>query len=151
MIKIEYPEPKFRIKTSEEKDWIFDEFRKQWLQITPEEWVRQNFLQYLVQIKKYPASLIAIEKEIKLGELKKRCDIVVYKKSIPWLIVECKEMSVKLNEQVLKQILGYNISLQVQYLIITNGTDTFAFEIENEKIKKIDQVPNYLNPQDLNS
>ncbi|MBY0480807.1 MAG: type I restriction enzyme HsdR N-terminal domain-containing protein [Chitinophagaceae bacterium] len=151
MIKIEYPEPKFRIKSSEEKDWIFDEFRKQWLQITPEEWVRQNFLQYLVQIKKYPASLIAIEKEIRLGELKKRCDIVVYKNAVPWLIVECKEMSVALNEPVLKQILGYNISLQVQYLIITNGTDTFAFEIANEKIQILEQIPDYLDPQLLNA
>ena len=76
---------------------IFDEYRKQWLHTYTEEWVRQNFLQYLVQVKRYPASLIAVEKEIYLGDLKKRFDIVVYKESKPWMIVECKEMKVPLN------------------------------------------------------
>ena len=109
MIKIEYPEPKFRTKLENGKQWIFDEFRKRWIQITPEEWVRQNFLQWLVQTKGIPASLIAVEKEINVGELRKRCDIVVYKSSNPWMIVECKEMEVKLDEAVIKQILNYNI------------------------------------------
>ncbi|MEI7628214.1 MAG: type I restriction enzyme HsdR N-terminal domain-containing protein [Bacteroidota bacterium] len=143
MIKIDYPTPKFRIKTEAGKDWIFDEFRKRWIQITPEEWVRQNFLQWLVQIKGIPASLIAIEKEIKLGELKKRCDIVVYKNSVPWIIVECKEMDVKLDEAVIKQILNYNISLRVQYLIITNGSDTFAFELKDGTIQTLLEIPDF--------
>jgi hypothetical protein len=143
MIKIDYPTPKFRIKTEAGKDWIFDVFRKRWIQITPEEWVRQNFLQWLVQTKGIPASLIAIEKEIKLGELKKRCDIVVYKSSVPWIIVECKEMEVKLDEAVIKQILNYNISLRVQYLIITNGSDTFAFELKDGNIQMLLEIPDF--------
>jgi hypothetical protein len=143
MIKIEYPEPRFRTKLEDGKQWIFDEFRKRWIQISPEEWVRQNFLQWLVQMKGIPASLIAVEKEIKVGELRKRCDIVVYKSSIPWIIVECKEMDVKLDDAVIKQILNYNISLRVQYLIITNGSDTFAFELKNGDIQMLKEIPNF--------
>ena len=143
MIKIEYPEPKFRTKLENGKQWIFDEFRKRWIQITPEEWVRQNFLQWLLQTNGIPASLIAVEKEINVGELRKRCDIVVYKSSNPWMIVECKEMEVKLDEAVIKQILNYNISLRVQYLVITNGSDTFAFELKNGDIQMLQEIPNF--------
>ena len=143
MIKIDYPEPMFRTKSEAGTDWIFDVFRKRWIQISPEEWVRQNFLQWLVQIKKIPASLIAVEKEIKVGELRKRCDIVVYKSAVPWMIVECKEMNAKLDEAVIKQILNYNISLRVQYLIITNGIDTFAFELKEGNIQMLKEIPNF--------
>ena len=118
MIKIEYPPYQPKIKEDAGKEFIFDEFRKRWVLLTPEEWVRQNFLQYLTQIKKYPASLIAIEKEIKLGELKKRFDIVVYDaQTKPWMIVECKEMNVALDKAVLDQVLRYNIALNVPYLV----------------------------------
>lgn len=143
MIKIDYPAPMFRTKTENGKDWIFDVFRKKWIQISPEEWVRQNFLHWLVQTKKIPASLIAVEKEIKLGELKKRCDIIIYKQSIPWMIIECKEMEVKLDDTVIKQILNYNISLRVQFLVITNGTDTFAFELKDGKMQVLQEIPNF--------
>src|SRR3954467_12351957 len=112
MIDIQYPTHPFKIKKERGKEFIFDECRKQWVLLTPEEWVRQNFLQYLVQIKEYPSSVIAVERLIMLGDLKKRFDIVVYKNSIPWMIVECKEMGVPLNEAVIKQILNYNITLQ---------------------------------------
>ena len=79
MLVINYPEPNFRIKTEDGKEYIFDSFRKKWLLLTPEEWVRQNFVQYLTQVMHYPASLVALEKEIWLGELKKRFDILVYR------------------------------------------------------------------------
>lgn len=74
---INFPEPGFRIKKEEGREYIFDALRKKWVALTPEEWVRQNFVQYLLQVKNYPASLIALEKEIKLGELKKRFDILI--------------------------------------------------------------------------
>ncbi|MGB4843150.1 MAG: type I restriction enzyme HsdR N-terminal domain-containing protein, partial [Ferruginibacter sp.] len=110
--------------------------------LTPEEWVRQNFLQYLIQIKKYPASLIAIEKEIKLGDLKKRFDIVVYdRNSKPWMIIECKEMNVILDRKVLDQILRYNITMQVPYLIITNGSYCMAVTTENKEMELITDLP----------
>src|SRR5262245_180548 len=110
MMTIDFPDPNFRIKKEEGKEFIFDSLRKRWLLLTPEEWVRQNFVQYLTRVKDYPASLIAIEKEIWLGELKKRFDILVYSRDHkPWMMIECKEMATQLNESVLRQALRYNI------------------------------------------
>ena len=142
MIKIEYPPYQPKIKEEKGKEFIFDEFRKRWILLTPEEWVRQNFLQYLTQIKKYPASLIAIEKEIKLGELKKRFDVVVYdRNSKPWMIIECKEMNVPLDKSVLDQVLRYNITLNVPYLVVTNGSYCMALNLEENKFSTIDFLP----------
>ncbi len=142
MIKINYPEYHPKIKKEKDKEFIFDEVRKRWIILTPEEWVRQNFLQYLIQVKKYPAALIAIEKEIKLGDLKKRFDIVVYgSSSKPWMIIECKEMNVDLSKQVLHQVLRYNITMQVPYLVITNGSYCMAFQCINNQLKDLVELP----------
>ena len=144
MIIISYPIHNFRLKKEKDKEFIFDEIRKQWLRLTPEEWVRQNFLQYLSITKKYPSSLIAIEKEIKLCELKKRCDIVVYKNDKPWMIIECKEMNVVLNESTIEQILRYNMVMKVDYLIITNGTNIHAWNVADGKANEIDAIPDFI-------
>ena len=142
MIKIKYPPYQPKIKEEAGKEFIFDEFRKRWVILTPEEWVRQNFLQYLTQTKKYPASLIAIEKEIKLGELKKRFDIVVYDGNTkPWMIVECKEMNVKLDKSVLDQVLRYNTTLNVPYLVITNGNYCMALHLTEKLMQPLDALP----------
>ncbi|MFM6926769.1 MAG: type I restriction enzyme HsdR N-terminal domain-containing protein [Ferruginibacter sp.] len=142
MIRIGYPTYQPKIKEDKGKEFIFDPFRKRWVLLTPEEWVRQNFLQYLTQIKKYPASLIAIEKEIKLGELKKRFDIVVYdKETKPWMIVECKEMNVALDKSVLDQVLRYNISLNVPYVCITNGSYCIVLQLHNNQVLEMDTFP----------
>jgi hypothetical protein len=144
MIKIEFPSYQYKIKKEADKEFIFDEVRKQWMVLTPEEWVRQNFLQYLIQIKKYPASLIAVEKELLLGELKKRTDIVVYDTATkPWMIIECKEMNVPLNEKVLQQILRYNIGVPVNFLIVTNGSYCFGFEKKNNEFIELTELPVY--------
>ncbi|HMF73241.1 MAG TPA: type I restriction enzyme HsdR N-terminal domain-containing protein, partial [Flavitalea sp.] len=101
MIKIMYPPYSYKIKEEEGKELIFDASRKIWIRLTPEEWVRQNFLQYLQQIMNYPGSLIAVEKELFLGELTKRFDILVYDRNhLPWMMVECKSMGVQLDESV---------------------------------------------------
>lgn len=142
MIKIEYPEYQPKIKKERNREFIFDEIRKKWVVLTPEEWVRQNFLQYLMRVKKYPSSLIAVEKEIKLGELKKRFDIVVHDRDArPWMIIECKEMNVGLDKAVLDQVLRYNITLQVPYLVITNGKYCMATVISNIELREIDELP----------
>lgn len=144
MIKIEYPAYQPKIKKQLGKEFIFDEIRKQWMMLTPEEWVRQNFLQYLIQVKKYPSSLIAVEKEIQLGELAKRFDIVVYDQNTkPWMIIECKEMEVALNEQVLNQALRYNITLNVPYIILTNGTHCFGFSGKKGILEELSELPNF--------
>jgi hypothetical protein len=144
MIKIEYPSYQPKIKSQHGKEFIYDEIRKQWIILKPEEWVRQNFLQYLIQVKKYPATLIAVEKEIKLGDLAKRFDIVVYDKNTqPWIIIECKEMEVALDKQVLDQALRYNITLQVPYIVITNGTYCFGFSAKAGLLEELNNLPEF--------
>ena len=142
MVIINYPEPDFRIKTEGGKDLIFDTGRKKWLLLTPEEWVRQNFIRYLITEKKYPASLIAIEKEIQLGELKKRFDILVYDTDHrPWMMVECKSQEIVLDEKVLEQVLRYNISVPVEYLVISNGDQCYAWKKNEGKLELITELP----------
>lgn len=145
MLSIEYPDFPFKIKEEDNRHSIFDEVRKKWVRLTPEEWVRQNFIQYLLQVKKYPASIIAVEKEIKLGDLKKRCDIVVYQNHQPWMIVECKDQSVELNDAVIEQVLRYNIKLDVHFIVITNGIYSYAASITNNKLEAQHQLPSW-NP-----
>ena len=141
MIKVDYPIFKFKIKGQAGKEIIFDEMRKQWVRLTPEEWVRQNMLQYLLQTLQYPASLIAVEKELKMGEIKKRFDILVYNtQHKPWLMIECKAMDVKLADNVLQQILRYNMAVPVAYLFITNGTSVYGWDVKND-CKLMDGFP----------
>jgi len=144
MIVLQYPSYPFKIKALHGKDQIFDPFRKTWVLLTPEEWVRQNLLQYLVQNLDYPSSLIAVEKEIKLGELSKRFDIVVYKNEMPWMIIECKEAKVRLNEKTMEQILQYQQVLAAQYLFISNGHETMGAKIESGKLQALQNFPEYL-------
>lgn len=142
MIKIEYPAYQPKIKIQDGKELIFDGVRKKWMILTPEEWVRQNFLQYLIHVKKYPTTLIAVEKEIRLGDLKKRFDIVVYDSyTKPWMIIECKEMNVALDKTVLDQALRYNMVMQVPYLVITNGSYCMAVTSANSQMTELEELP----------
>ena len=142
MIKIHYPQHPFKIKKEGNAESIFDELRKSWIRLTPEEWVRQNFVQYLIQTKHYPSALIAIEKEIMLGELKKRFDILVYDRfHQPWMMVECKEMDTEINQNVLEQILRYNIAIPVRYLIITNGSYCLGYEKQHSHLQLLQALP----------
>jgi hypothetical protein len=144
MLNINYPEPDFRIKKEGGKEFIFDALRKKWLVLTPEEWVRQNFVQYLIRTKNYPAALIAVEKEIQLGELKKRFDILIYDNGHqPLMMIECKAAEIKLDESVLQQALRYNISVPVQYIVITNGKATYAWEKKIEGLQSLDEFPKW--------
>ncbi|NOT51932.1 MAG: type I restriction enzyme HsdR N-terminal domain-containing protein [Chitinophagaceae bacterium] len=144
MLKIDYPQPEFRIKTEKGKEFIFDAQRRKWLALTPEEWVRQNFIQYLIKEKKYPLSLIALEKEIMLGELKKRFDILVYDKDHqPWMMIECKAGEVKLSDDVLQQVLRYNISVPVKYIVITNGGFTYGWEKKDNSLAELIELPGW--------
>ena len=142
MFAIHYPEPAFRIKKEKEKDYIFDTLRKKWLLLTPEEWVRQNFIQYLVQVKQYPSSLIAQEKQISVGELSKRFDILVYDQHHqPRLLVECKAPSVPLSDEVVHQMLRYHSRLQAVVLVVTNGEWTAAWQKEGGILHDLLDIP----------
>jgi hypothetical protein len=144
MIIIDYPTPDFRVKKEADKQMLFDAFRKKWVVLTPEEWVRQNFLQYLIQKLDYPSSLIALEKEIEIGSVKRRFDILVYDRNHqPWLLVECKSMDIKLTEEVVEQIVHYNMAVPVKHLIITNGTSCFGWEIIENGLIELVKIPAY--------
>jgi hypothetical protein len=144
MVIINYPEPDFNIKKEGTAELIFDSFRKRWVTLTPEEWVRQNFLRYLLEVKNYPASMVAVEKEIKLGELKKRFDILVYNQQHqPWMMIECKAMGIEADEKVLAQILRYNMSIPVEYIIITNGKQTHGWQKLNNTIVPVEELPQW--------
>ncbi|MFL5789369.1 MAG: type I restriction enzyme HsdR N-terminal domain-containing protein [Flavisolibacter sp.] len=144
MIIVAYPEPQFKIKKENSGTYIFDAIRRSWLLMTDEEWVRQNFVSYLIESLKYPSTSIALEKEIILNDLKKRFDILVYNKEFrPWLIVECKGPNVPLSEDVLQQALRYNITVPVQYIIITNGHTTIGWKKESNGLKLLNTLPEY--------
>ena len=139
-----YPSFNVRIKHENNKAYVFDEIRKKWILLTPEEWVRQHLLNYLVTEKSVPASLISIEKEINLNNTRKRYDAVVYNKTTtPVLLIECKAPDVSITETTLEQTLRYNLILGVNYLLMTNGLKQFVIKVESEKAKLISELPNY--------
>ncbi|MBZ4190105.1 type I restriction enzyme HsdR N-terminal domain-containing protein [Niabella beijingensis] len=145
MIPVQYPPPRFKIETRNGQPHIFDALRKKWLVLQDEEWIRQNFIQYLLQEMRYPRGLIALEKEIRLGELKKRFDILVYDPDHqPWMLIECKADQVLLNDAVLNQVLRYHIALPAQYLVITNGNLTYGWKKEADRLTPIDILPEFL-------
>lgn len=123
----------FQIRTVEGKEYIYDKFRKKFVFLSPEEWVRQQFLQYITDVKKYPLSMIAVERGIKIGSLTKRFDVLVYQKGDPWMLVECKCETAVINDWVLSQILAYNSLLKVSYLTVTNGRSIYCFDVKKHE------------------
>ena len=146
MQKLQFPAYSFRFKNSENKIAIFDEIRKKFILLTPEEWVRQHVVQYLLQDKNYPKSYINIEKLIKVNELNKRYDIVVYQPNGElFLLIECKAPEVKISQQTFDQIARYNLVLNAKYLMVSNGLNHYFCKIdfENEKYVFLEELPNF--------
>ena len=130
MTKVEFGQYDFKVKEQDNKKFIFDIARKKWVFLTPEEWVRQHILHYLIHDKKYPASLIAVERGIELNGTQKRFDLVVFSNSgQAKMIIECKAPEEALNEKVFEQIARYNLSLKVDYLWVTNGALNFVSKL----------------------
>ncbi|MGY5354372.1 type I restriction enzyme HsdR N-terminal domain-containing protein [Wenyingzhuangia sp. IMCC45467] len=146
MQKLNLPDVHLKIKSKENKLFIFDPFRKKDIMLTPEEWVRQHFAHYLVHHKKYPISLTALEKELTLNNTKKRTDILIYNTSgTPEIIVECKASSIKITQEVFDQIARYNLELNANYLVVTNGLEHYfcKMDFENKKYVFLKDIPNY--------
>ncbi|MGB3948492.1 MAG: type I restriction enzyme HsdR N-terminal domain-containing protein [Bacteroidia bacterium] len=138
------PVYQFKTKVEGQRTYIFDTIRKKYLVLTPEEWVRQNFLQYLIHEKQFPASLIAIEAGLKYNQLQKRLDVLVYdKQGAPHLIVECKAPEIKITQEVFDQVARYNFVFKAKYLVVTNGLQHFCCEMDyNENsFRYIEQIP----------
>jgi len=144
--KLNFPTYSFRFKNNENKRFIFDEIRKKFMVLQPEEWVRQHCVQYLMEERNYPKSLINVEKELKVNGLKKRYDIVVYNSdgSIQ-LIVECKAPSITINQSTFDQIARYNLALNAKYLMITNGINHYycTMDFKEERYHFLKDIPNY--------
>ena len=148
MQKLNLPEYNFNFRVYKNKQQIFDSIRKKYIALTQEEWVRQNFVKWLITEKNYPTGLIAIEKELTLNDLKKRYDIVIYNsKHSPAMLIECKAPKVEITQKVFDQASRYNLSLKVNYLVITNGIIHYCCYIDLEKgtYNFVDQVPDYVN------
>ncbi len=146
MKKLNLPAYKFKIKKKGSKFEIYDEFRKKYLILTPEEWVRQHFLMYLHITKQFPKGLIAIEKGLKVNTLNKRTDIVIYnKKGKAGIIVECKAPEIKISQDTFEQIARYNMSLKVDFLIVTNGLEHYCCKMDykNSSYKFIEEIPSF--------
>jgi len=147
MIKLNLPSFSFKFKSMENKLYIFDMLRKKYVVLTPEEWVRQNFARYLIGNKNYPKSIIAIEKQLKINNTTKRTDILLFDKNgNPDIIVECKAPSIKINQETFDQIARYNLKLNANYLIITNGLQHFYCKIDHqlEKYHFLKDIPDYV-------
>jgi hypothetical protein len=116
--------------------FLFDTIRKKWLLLTPEEWVRQHVLNYLISVKHYSPATIAIEKMLELNGLKKRYDIVVYDaEKKPFLIVECKAPYVALDHLVIAQAQRYNLTIKAELLMISNGISDLVFNAANQVVE----------------
>ena len=149
MQQLNFPNYTFRFKNSENKVSIFDEIRKKFIILTPEEWVRQNVVQYLLQEKKYSKSYINVEKLIKVNDLNKRYDIIVYQSNGEiFLLVECKSPEVKITQETFNQIARYNLTLNSKYLMVTNGVNHYFCEMDfiNEKYNFLKELPEFGNP-----
>lgn len=141
---LKYPTFNVRIKNESGKVYIFDMVRKKWLVLSPEEWVRQHLINYLIEHKNVPISLISVEKEIILNNTKRRYDLVIYNKTMnPVLLIECKAPDVTLDNSTIEQILRYNLILGVKYLLISNGLLDFTVKVENEKSTILNELPDF--------
>lgn len=146
MQELNLPKYAFRFKSSENKVHIFDDIRKKFVVLQPEEWVRQHVVQFLIQYKKYPKQYINVEKLLKVNGLNKRYDILAFHPdgSIN-LAVECKAPQVKITQAVFDQIARYNLTLAADYLMVTNGMQHYycKMDYENEKYIFLKDLPDY--------
>lgn len=146
MQKLNFPNYSFRFKNNENKIAAFDEVRKKFIILTPEEWVRLHTVQFLKQEKKFPLSYINVEKQLMLGKMLKRYDVVVFNSSGDiHLIVECKSPSVKISQDTFDQIARYNMKLQATYLMVTNGLEHYycQMDYENKRYNFLRELPPY--------
>lgn len=148
MIQLTLPPYQIRVKETHGRKQIFDILRRKYVALTPEEWVRQHFIHYLIEHKNYPASLLANEVSLQIGEKRMRADSVLYDNQLhPRIIIEYKAPNITLTQKVFDQITVYNLLLHVDYLIVSNGMTTYICKMDYEKqtYKFLEAIPNYEN------
>ena len=148
MIQLTLPPYQIRVKETHGRKQIFDILRRKYVALTPEEWVRQHFIHYLVEHKNYPSSLLANEVPLQIGEKRMRADSVLYDNQLhPRMIIEYKAPNITLTQKVFDQITVYNLLLHVDYLIVSNGMTTYICKMDYEKqtYKFLEAIPDYEN------
>ena len=145
MSGLNLPPTALKTKKQGEKAYVWDRLRKQWVRLTPEEWVRQHFIAFLIEQKHYPEGLLANEVSIRLGNVQKRCDTVLYDSLLQArMIIEYKAPSVSINQETLDQIVRYNMCLKVPYLILSNGQSHYCCQVsENGEYAFLKDIPDY--------
>lgn len=144
MMALNLPEFDVKLKKSEGKIWIFDGIRKKYVVMTPEEWVRQHLVNYLVHHLHYPKSLIKVEQGLKYNQLQKRSDIIVFDRAgHPWMIVECKSPLVELNQNSAQQVTVYNSNIQARYVALSNGIKHICYEAKDLTVVLLTNFPEY--------
>jgi len=146
MLKLSFPNYEFTLKKINQKRFIFDGIRNKYVELTPEEWVRQNCLMFLEKEKKFKKGLISVEKRIKLNNTTKRFDILVHdNQGSCVLLVECKAPNIKITQKTFDQILSYNHVINAEYLMVTNGIIHYYCKINkvNKRIDFLKEIPEY--------
>ncbi|MEI6753198.1 MAG: type I restriction enzyme HsdR N-terminal domain-containing protein [Paludibacter sp.] len=146
MWQLNLPEYNFRIKKQKEKHLIFDSQRRRFVSLTPEEWVRQHFIRFMIQSKGYPAALLAVEKQLKLNGLIKRCDAILYNlEAKPVMIIEFKAPNVAINQETFDQVAVYNAKLRVDLFIISNGIEHYCCKVnaETAQYEFFSEIPDF--------
>ena len=146
MWQLNLPEYNFRIKRQNEKQLIFDSQRSRFVTLTPEEWVRQHFIRFLIEVKGYPSALLAVEKQLNLNGMKKRCDAILYNREVkPVMIIEFKAPNVHINQETFDQVAVYNAKLKVDLFMISNGIEHYCCKV-NAKTARYEffaEIPDY--------
>lgn len=148
MLKLNLPAYNFSFKNKENKTLIFDSIRKKYVVCTPEEWVRQHFVMYLNEVKNYPKTLIAIEKQLMINNVKKRFDIVVFNQQLqPHILIECKAPTIAITQQSFDQVLQYNFKINANYILITNGLQHICCVVNtvDKSYNFLTEVPTFAN------
>jgi type I site-specific restriction endonuclease len=148
MLQLNLPSYTFRIKKQNDKTVIFDSQRKRFVALTPEEWVRQCFIRFLIQEKGYPAAYIAIEKQLNYNGMKKRCDAILYNEDAqPVLIIELKSPNIAISQATFDQVAVYNAKLKVDFFMISNGIEHYCCRVnlENAKYEFFSEIPDFLS------
>jgi len=146
MWQLNLPEYIFRIKKQTDRLLIFDSQRKRYVSLTPEEWVRQNFIRFLVEVKGYPAALLAIEKQLNMNGMKKRCDAILFDKDAkPIMIIELKAPNVPISQSTFDQVAVYNAKLKVDFFMISNGMEHFCCRVNTKtaRYEYFPEIPDY--------
>ncbi len=145
LVKLDFPSQNIKLRDQDDSVYIFDELRKRWMVCTPEEWVRQNLIMFLISNMNYPKSLIALEKQIKIAGRNLRFDALVYNRNYsPLLIIECKAPQIKITQETFDQILTYNHLINAPYLLVTNGLfHVFCNVRSKSEIKFLEEIPRY--------